>query len=115
MLPLRWTEEILRRLSVRYGRDFLHKYEGVDLEDVKRDWAEVLGGFADHPEAIEYGLKNLPDHKAPNAAEFAALCRRAPEKQQPMLAHHLMPEDIQRNKERLQEIKNMLSARIVHA
>lgn len=115
MLPLRWTEELLRRLSVRYGRDFLHKYEGVDLDDVKRDWAECLAGFADHPEAIEYGLKNLPDHKAPNAAEFAALCRRAPAKENLMLGHRLMPEDIERNKMRLKEIHDMLSARIVRA
>jgi hypothetical protein len=93
----------------------LHKYEGVDLEDVKRDWAEVLGGFADHPEAIEYALKNLPDHKAPNAMEFAAVCRRAPAKEVPMLSHRLMPEDIQRNKERLQQIQDMLAARVARA
>ena len=63
MLPTKWIDEIFRRLSVRYGREFSLKYENLDPNAVKRDWAEYLGGFA--------GLEDLHETKLEEKAKAA--------------------------------------------
>lgn len=76
---------IFKKLSLRYGRDFTGKWEGIDLDDVKSDWALELDGFEKSPYAIFYALKNLPDSKPPNVAEFRNIALRAPEQPLPRL------------------------------
>lgn len=76
-LPANWTDKIFMKLTLAYGRDFLARWEGIDINDVKSDWGHELAGFAEHPEAIAYALANLPP-KAPSVIEFRALARRAP-------------------------------------
>ena len=79
-IPLEWVEKIFGVLLVRYGRDFSSRYEGVDLDAVKADWRQVLGGFFVRPAALRYGLENLPA-KPPTATEFQGICIRAPASQ----------------------------------
>jgi hypothetical protein len=69
---------VFTKLSLTYGRDFLGRWEGMDLLDVKNDWAHELGGFENNPSAIKYALQNLPA-KAPTVIEFRHICQRAPE------------------------------------
>ena len=76
-LPAPWIDKIFTKLTLAYGRDFIARWEGIDLNDVKSDWSHELAGFAEHPEAIAYALANLPP-KAPSVIEFRALARRAP-------------------------------------
>ena len=76
-LPLHWVEKLFRKLSARYGKAFLGQYDGVALEDVMADWAEELGGFGTRPEALAHAIANLPE-RAPNVAQFRALCVGAP-------------------------------------
>lgn len=76
--PTAWIDKIFDRLSIRYGRDFLGRWEGMPIAAVKTDWCSVLEGMAGHPEAISWALENLPDSKPPTAQDFRALCRRAP-------------------------------------
>lgn len=83
-LPTKWTEALFTKLTLAYGRDFIGRWEGIDLSDVKTDWAHELAGFQHHPEAIAYALANLPV-KAPTVIEFRALCRRAPAPVVPLL------------------------------
>jgi len=68
---------VFTKLSLIYGRDFLGRWEGIDLSDVKGDWAHELGGYEGNPAAIKYALQNLPN-KAPTVLEFRAICQRAP-------------------------------------
>lgn len=77
-LPIAWIDRIFERLTLRYGRDFLGRWEGIPIADVKADWANVLGGFFTQPLAIAWTLDNLPDSKPPTAQEFRALCRKSP-------------------------------------
>lgn len=77
-LPTLWVERIFQKLTLAYGRDFLGRWEGIPLADVKTDWADCLSGFHAHPESIAFALSNLPDSKPPTAQEFRALCRKAP-------------------------------------
>ena len=76
-LPQHWVEKLFRKLSARYGKAFLGQYDGVALEDVMADWAEELGGFGARPEALAHAIANLPE-RAPNVAQFRALCVGAP-------------------------------------
>lgn len=78
-IPPHWVDEIFKRLSLTYGRDFLSRWEGQKEQDVKDHWAEELGGFRGAGDCIKYALENLPDSKPPTVLEFRALCRKAPE------------------------------------
>lgn len=76
-LSLQAVDRLLERLTATYGRDFLSKYEGLDVNAIKTVWAHELGGFANNLHAIAWALENLPT-RAPNAVEFRFLARLAP-------------------------------------
>lgn len=78
-LPAHWVDQLFRKLSIRYGRQFMARWDGIDEADVKADWAEVLGGFTACPDCIAYGLENLPADRPPTATQFRDLCRAKPE------------------------------------
>jgi hypothetical protein len=77
-LPEKWIKSLFARLQVRYGSAWLNKWKGVDLSDVQADWADVLGGYGQAPDAIAHALNNLPADMPPTVSQFAALCRNAP-------------------------------------
>lgn len=79
-----WVEVIFTKLSLAYGRDFLGRWEGLDLDAVKADWAHELAGFAGHRDAIAHALAHLPP-KPPTVLEFRAICRMAPAPATPRL------------------------------
>lgn len=75
-LPDAWVDRIFERLTLTYGRQFLSRWEGLDLLAVKADWAQHLSGFQQNPDAIRYGLDHLPADQPPTVVQFAAVCRR---------------------------------------
>ena len=77
-LPEKWIDKIFHKLTMAYGRDFLGRWEGMPIAEVKADWAECLAGFEANPGAISYALGSLPDSKPPTAQDFRAICYRAP-------------------------------------
>lgn len=117
VLPSAWVEKLFARLQGFYGREFTGQFStglvnGVDagLENAKEVWAEELGGFADHPEAIAYALRNLPD-RSPNVAVFRQLCRQAPRNGSLQLEHKETPEEREKNKQRLADLKAALGGK----
>ena len=85
---------IFTKLALIYGRDFTSKWEGLDMEQVKKDWAYELKGFEHRPDAIGYALHNLPARPL-NVLEFRAIANRAPDP--PVLrieAHRPNPETV---------------------
>ena len=70
------VEAIFTKCNLRYGRDFTGRWEGLDLADVKADWAHELEGVK--PETVRHGLKNLPD-KPPTVKDFINACKGVPE------------------------------------
>ncbi len=84
-LPALWVDKLFTKLSATYGQSFLRQYDGVDPADVKAEWGEVLSRFQQSPDAIRYGLENLPPDRAPNPLQFRDLCRRAPDAAFPAL------------------------------
>lgn len=85
-LPAPWVDKIFAKLTLAYGRDFLGRWEGLDINAVKSDWAHELAGFQQQPDAIAYGLQHLPE-KCPNVFEFRAMCRRSPAQALPQIEH----------------------------
>jgi hypothetical protein len=77
-LPIDWVEKIFTKLTLIYGRDFVGRWDGLKLSDVKTDWAHELQGFRNYPEAIGYALQNMPTNKPPTVLEFKAIARKAP-------------------------------------
>jgi hypothetical protein len=79
-LPVEWVDKIFLKLTLLYGRDFVGRWEGLSIADVKTDWGHELSGFEDWPEAIAYALANLPAGKPPTVLEFRDMARKAPRK-----------------------------------
>ena len=75
-LPLPWVEKIFMKLSLTFGREFLGRWEGIPLEDVKADWAHELRNLQQSPASIAYGLENCLGGKPPTVQEFRAACVR---------------------------------------
>lgn len=74
------VELIFAKLALVYGRDFLGRWEGQNIAEVKADWQRELSRVLEHPESIRYALENLPaDTKPPNVLQFRALCIGRPE------------------------------------
>jgi len=85
-LPIETVDYIFSRLTVRFGRPFLARWDGIDLDLVKADWAQELDGFQQWPEAIVFALDNLgADKPPPTVDQFKAIARRAPAPQRKAL------------------------------
>ena len=85
-LPAAWVDKIFEKLALVYGRDFLGRWEGLNLNDVKSDWSHELSGFFTQPSAIAYALANLPE-RPPSVIEFRKIARGAPLPEEPRIAH----------------------------
>lgn len=78
-LPMPWIDKLFLKLTLNFGRDFLSRWEGVPIEDVKADWAHELRGFQQNPSALAYGLEHCLSGKAPTVQEFKAVCIKRPD------------------------------------
>ena len=83
-MPSSWVDKIFQKLTLTYGRDFLGRWEGIPLDEVKADWAHELDGYQNAAHSIHYALTHLPA-KAPTVIEFRSLCRLSPAKEAPRL------------------------------
>lgn len=82
-LPEVWVDHLFSKLLARYGARWLGLWEGVPINAVRSDWAQVLDGMSG--QAIEYALAQLPDDFPPTSTAFRALGNRRPDPQQPLL------------------------------
>jgi hypothetical protein len=108
-LPIAWVEQIFKKLALNYGADFMGRYKGLDITEVKADWAEELAYCVHRPDAIKFALSTLPD-RAPTAQQFRALCMTAPA---PVVAAKLVyepkadPERLAVELAKLADLRNM--------
>lgn len=79
-IPVEWVDRIFTKLSLAYGREFIGRWEGLSIGDVKTDWAHELAGFENWPEAIAFAFDHLPE-KPPTVQQFRGICMKAPAKQ----------------------------------
>ena len=79
-LPIAAIDRLFDRLTLTYGSEFKNKWAGLDVSDVKSNWAYELDVFGENLKAIGWALENLPD-RCPNLIEFKSLCKQAPRPQ----------------------------------
>lgn len=84
-LPADWIDIIFSKLTLTYGREFLSRWEGVNIADVKADWAHELAGFEHWPGAVSHALGHLPPARPPTVLEFRDIARKAPKQDRPAL------------------------------
>lgn len=75
-LQSKYVDRIFARMLIRYGVLWIRMWENVDPDELKADWADVLGRFS--VESLQYGLDNLPTDKPPTASQFRAICNNMP-------------------------------------
>ncbi len=73
-----FVDALFARLTLRYGRAFLARWDGVPVDAVKDDWARELASYAARPEVIEHALALIDPAEPPTAAQFRDLCSTAP-------------------------------------
>ena len=76
-LDLSLIDVIFTKLSLAYGRDFLARWEGLEIMDVKSDWSHELAGMS--AESVRHALRHLPASKPPTVFEFRNLAINAPQ------------------------------------
>ena len=69
-LPQDWVNSIFDKLTLVYGQAFLRRWQDLDMEKVKADWAHELAALERSPKSIAYALQNLPAEKPPTVLEF---------------------------------------------
>lgn len=87
-------DRLFERLELTYGAEWLRKWEGSPIADVKSLWAHELGYYENSLEAVAWAIENLPE-RCPNAIEFRNLCHSAPSTETPRLPEpKVSPESI---------------------
>lgn len=71
------VELIFTKCLLAYGRDFLARWNGLEVDSVKSDWQHELATLLDNHGAIKHALTNLPE-KPPTVAQFRSLCINRP-------------------------------------
>jgi hypothetical protein len=108
-LPEAWVDRIFTKLSLVYGHQFLSRWDGLAIADVKADWGHELARFQQNPGAISYALEHLPAGKAPTVLEFRAICNspQAPEPERVLALPAMLEreDDGSRTLERLQRVR----------
>ena len=78
-LSVKAVERLFARFIATYGEEFMRKWGGAPMGDVKTAWSHELAGFA-HERGLAqlaWALENLPEHP-PNCIVFKNLARCAP-------------------------------------
>jgi hypothetical protein len=75
-LPSPWVDRIFHKLALTFGKEFVQRWEGLDIGEVKADWAHELSGYQKNPEAIRHGIETCITGKPPTVHEFKAACAR---------------------------------------
>lgn len=79
-MPARWVDKLFSILAVNYGARLADAWPGVDLSDVKSEWAISLGRLS--REDIARGvnlLRSRPPKYVPMLPDFLEMCRIDPE------------------------------------
>lgn len=77
-LPADWVDYVFSKLTLVYGRDFLSRWEGLDIDVVKADWAKELDGYDRHPALLEHAFTHLPE-RPPTVIEFRRIAKAGPD------------------------------------
>ncbi len=108
-LPEAWVDRIFDKLTLVYGHQFLSRWDGLPIADVKANWAQELARFQQNPSAISYALENLPPAKPPTVLEFRAICTspQAPRSEQIIALPRLLDADVSPGERQLERLRRV--------
>lgn len=73
-IPREWIDSLFKRMLVRYGNKFVEMWRGIDMEDVKREWASEMGKL--NAAEMKAGVSALDSQEwPPTLPMFLQLCR----------------------------------------
>lgn len=91
-LPDAWVRRIWDTMRATYGAAFDRQWEcpagttpEAHVQSLMCVWGRGLAHLQQNPQAISYGLDNLPEDFPPNLQQFKAICNRRPDVRVPML------------------------------
>lgn len=108
-LPAAWVDKIFEKMTLTYGRDFLGRWEGLDENTVKSDWAHELSSLFQNPSCIAYTLQHLPE-RPPTVIEFRKIARGMPDAPALPVVHN--PAGMERIASELAKLAPMRKARV---
>lgn len=111
-LPEAWVDRIFDKLTLVYGHQFLARWDGMPIADVKANWAQELSRFQQNPSALAYALENLPASKPPTVLEFRAICGspQAPKSEQLLALPQLLDRDMSAGERQLERLRRVRAA-----
>lgn len=72
-IPQHWIESLFEKMLFTYGSKFTDQWNGVDLDGLKKFWAEKLGEL--RPEQLKVGVSKLSTLDwPPSLSQFIKLC-----------------------------------------
>lgn len=101
-LPDAWVRKIWDTMRSTYGAAFDRQWEcpvgttpEAHVQNLMAVWGRGLAQLQQNPQAIAYGLDNLPEDFPPNLLQFRAICNRRPDPKLPALeAPRAAPEKV---------------------
>ena len=94
MLESELISLLFARLATRYGSSWFSRFEGIPLDELRLDWAREL--VPCRPHQIAFALEHLPPQFPPDAGQFLAIARQAPEPQVPLIVEDRPPPNVER-------------------
>ena len=115
-LPSTWIEALFKRFEGMYGKSFHSKWDGMDIENIKKVWAEDLGEFSSETLKGALGMCCETYEYSPTLPQFYMLCKaaRKPQEQRNYELPHHKTYDPEVAKSNLQKMKDMLEQHHVH-
>lgn len=83
-IPKMWVDSLFNKMHLKWGMQFVDKWLGLDMNELKRHWATSLGVLT--RDELALGVMRLDARKyPPNLPEFLELCRPYLD---PLVAYH---------------------------
>ena len=98
------VDRLFEKFALRWARVFLNEYEGLNVNDVKAEWAGDLTAFT--MDQARQAYENCKDNQyPPSLPTFKALCKAATTAPAPKkIEHHFTKEQMARNRARVREM-----------
>ena len=97
------VDRLFEKFALRWARVFLNEYEGLDVADVKDEWAGDLTAFS--IDQARQAYENCKDNQyPPSLPTFKALCKAARVDQPKKVEQMFTEEQMARNRARVRQM-----------
>ena len=102
---------VFQKLILAFGNQMQAKWQGIDIQEVYRDWAEKLQNFS--LGAINHAILLAQDSEfPPSLGSFCELCRQYKPQMNDLRLEKLHVKDTEKGMAEIHRIKEMLAAKM---